>query len=824
MSKIDIQTKQKRFETSEKLYGIFLEDINRAVDGGLYPELIRNRSFEDSIPPKDTVADDLGYAFTSNTGWKDEFNHGEGLSRWIEKNNIKYTPIPAWYTKEASIKIDSENTLNKNREAALVVDFDENGLVFNSGFCGIPQKQGDAYHFYMFARADKPVRLALTIKSNQSVEGEKGQRIADITVQGDYQKYCASFVATQTISDGILEISSFEKTQVTLGFVSLMPEDTFLGHGFRKNIAEKLEALSPAFFRFPGGCIVEGFTLPTAMRFKNTVGPVWERPSHQLMWHYRTYNGIGFHEYLQFCEDLDMEPLYVFNCGMTCQARKEILMEGEELSEMLQDTMDALEYALGSVDSKWGSLRSRMGHPEPFKLNYVEIGNENWGEAYEERYMKCWNMIKRKYPHIRCIANSHLEEKGFPVDIVDEHYYDTTEYFAEHTHMFDDYNRKGPEIFLGEVSVVRGYVGQLYGALGEAAFFTGVERNQDIVTLASYAPLLENVHYDAWFPNLIRFNNTESFAIPSYYVWKMFSNHRGNHVVEFSEQTSRIYRPVKGMAALFGKPGVQFKNAVWNGKEAYVSRSLMGEVKQSDNGFIVNEASREQKLESERYTGTKQDRVFVIFGSGEEKEGTFGIDIKTTEDSFEMGIFASPIPKEVYISDETNPPAKWNVGNVKPLLWKIRNGISTLEDQVHPENVILAREENVVFSKTEFQKVSYRYENNSLTLFLNGKVLHDVKLPSFPLLSTVVTDTEKEVIIKMVNMSDTEELVEFTLDCEVLDEYRAFVMAGEKEGENSFENPQNICDGEYVKVGAAQRFTYIAPALSANVLVVQKRI
>ncbi len=790
MSKINIATKRKRFKTAENLYGIFLEDINRAIDGGLYPELIRNRSFEDSIPPKGTVADDDGYSFTSNSGWKDEFNHGEGLSRWIRENNTPYTPIPAWYTQNAAMTLNMEDTLNAGREAALDIRFGQGGYIFNTGFCGIPQKKGCGYQFYMFAKSDKPVRLSLAIKSADKETEENRQHIGEITVQGDYQKYCVDFTAAQTVSDGILEIHSDEGAEVTIGFISLMPEKTFKGHGFRQDIAEKLEALKPKFFRFPGGCIVEGFTLSTAMRFKNTVGAVWERPSHQLMWHYRSYNGIGFHEYLQFCEDLDMEPLYVFNCGMTCQGRKEVLMEGEELTGMLQDTMDALEYAMGSADTKWGSLRAKMGHPEPFKLNYVEIGNENWGEAYEERYLKCYEMIKASYPHIKCIANSHLEEKGLPADIVDEHYYDTAEYFAEHTHMFDDYNRQGPEIFLGEVSVVRGYVGELYGALGEAAYFTGVEKNQDIVTLVSYAPLLENVNYNAWFPNLIRFNNEESYAIPSYYVWKMFGNNRGNHVVEFSEQTSRIYRPMKGMAALFGKSGLQFKNAFWNNEKVSVSRCLSGEVH--------------------------------IFGQGEEKEGTFEVEVKPAEDSFEMGIFASPIPKAVYISDETNPPEEWNAENIKPLLWKIKNGVSTLEDQVYPGPAILASAENVVFSDNEFQKVGYCYENNKLKLYLNGEILHDVELPSFPLLSTVVTDTDAEVIVKMVNMSDQEEAVELTLDCMVGDEYRALVMTGEKTQGNSFEGPQNICDKEYIKTGADQNFIYTAPAYSANVLILDK--
>ena len=296
-----------------------------------------------------------------------------------------------------------------------------------------------------------------------------------------------------------------------------MPDNTYMGHGLRTDLVEKLKGMSPKFMRFPGGCIVEGTTPSTAMRFRDTVGPAWESPSKLFVWHYRSTLGLGFHEYLQLCEDLGMEPLYVCICGMTCQGRKSVLLEGEALDEMVQDTLDAIEYAIGSKESKWGRLRASMGHPEPFKMTYLEIGNENWGPDYEKRYNMIYKKVKELYPQIKTIANEHVEKNGCPAECVDEHFYNTTEFFAERVNYYDDYDRKGPKIFVGEVAVNEGnYMGQLYAALGEAAFLMGIEKNQDIVTLASYAPLFENVNYRAWYPNLIRFNNHQSLGIPTY--------------------------------------------------------------------------------------------------------------------------------------------------------------------------------------------------------------------------------------------------------------------------------------------------------------------
>ncbi len=533
MSKLKIKTKERRFETARDLYGIFFEDINRAGDGGLYPEMLRNRSFEDSVLPEGYIQQEDGIHVKTVSGWLDEFCNGEGLCRWVKGNNISETEIPAWYTHNAKMELELTDTLNEHRDAALRIQFEKDGSLTNTGYCGISVKAGESYSLYLFAKAKEEIGLDIAIEYQGKVLTGNS-----LVVSGqEYTRYDMKLTAAEDCHEAQLTISCKEGGEILLGFISLMPDNTYMGHGLRTDLVEKLKGMSPKFMRFPGGCIVEGTTPSTAMRFRDTVGPAWERPSKLFVWHYRSTLGLGFHEYLQLCEDLGMEPMYVCNCGMTCQGRKSVLLEGEALDEMVQDTLDAIEYAIGSKESKWGRLRASMGHPEPFKMTYLEIGNENWGPDYEKRYNMIYKKVKELYPQIKTIANEHVEKNGCPAECVDEHFYNTTEFFAERVNYYDDYDRKGPKIFVGEVAVNEGnYMGQLYAALGEAAFLMGIEKNQDIVTLASYAPLFENINYRAWYPNLIRFNNHQSLGIPTYYVWKMFGQNRGEYVVRSEDE------------------------------------------------------------------------------------------------------------------------------------------------------------------------------------------------------------------------------------------------------------------------------------------------
>lgn len=427
MSRLTIRTHEKRFPVAPDLYGLFFEDISHAGDGGLYPEMIRNRSFEDSLMPDGCVTHDGGKTFVSPTGWIDEFNNGEGMNQWVADNLVQPTPVPAWYCEGADMALDSGCVLNTARKVSLRVDFRAGGCLRNVGYCGIAQEEGKEYRFYMFARAEEEIPLSVSIRESARVLSA-----AEITLRpGDWTRYDAVLTANASTRNAELCITCPVSAVVHFGFTSLMPADTFMGHGLRKDLVEKLRDMNPSFLRFPGGCIVEGFSMETVWYFRNTAGPVWERPTHWLLWHYRTTNGLGFHEYLQLCEDLCLAPLYVCNCGMTCQGRNPRYFDDREQAEMLDDILGALEYALGPADSRWGAVRAAMGHEAPFRLDYLEIGNENFGPEYERRFDLVRQAVLERYPHLKIVANDRGRARKLEADIADDHYYNMPEFFTD---------------------------------------------------------------------------------------------------------------------------------------------------------------------------------------------------------------------------------------------------------------------------------------------------------------------------------------------------------------------------------------------------------
>lgn len=846
MSQLRIKTGNRKFETAKDLYGIFFEDINRAGDGGLYPEMIRNRTFEDSLLPDGYEEKGDGIHVVTDSGWEDEFNHGEGLSRWIAANQTKETPVPGWYAERAGMELERSDTLNENRSAALRVTFEAGGCVYNTGFCGIPQKKGEAYPFYLFAKAKKPTRLELSVEK----DGHSFSACSFCVTGKGYIRYDAVMVANGDCEDAVLVIRCPGGGEVLFGFVSLMPGKTYNGHGLRTDLVEKLKDLHPRFMRFPGGCIVEGTTPSTVMMFRNTIGPVWERPGQLLVWHYRSYNGLGFHEYLQLCEDLDMEPLYVCNCGMTCQARRPVLLTGEALDEILQDTLDAIEYATGPADSKWGKLRTKMGHPEPFALTYLEIGNENWGPDYEERYNRFLQVIREKYPRIKTIANAHVEEHGCIAECVDEHFYSTTEFFAENLHYYDSYDRKGPKIFIGEQAVNEGiYRGKLYGALGEAAFLIGMEQNQDIVALASYAPLFENIHYGSWSPNLIRFNNRESLGIPTYYVWKLFGQNRGDYVLEATEEAGKVYRPLKGMAALKSKTPLLYRNALWNGAPAEVTHELMGHVTAAENGYCLQMPDEVQKEAlRQRIPGADPDRSFAVFGEEEQTCGKFEVDIFVEENScFELGAFSARAILSYYDQLLEGAERVWSPFGVRPLLWKIscaaaerdgeglcgssRSGNAGqpvncscfFAETGFPQDRRLTEDFSVKVTPGTYHRFGYETDGQRIRLLVDGAVVKEAEVPYSPSFASVVTGTDSEILIKMVNLRGDADPVQIDLDCSVESCYTAAVLTGAKDAENSFEQPEAVRDSTVCMQGASASFVYEAPAYSVSVLSLKKQ-
>ena len=507
------------------MWGVFFEDINFAADGGVYAELVKNRSFEFSLPLM---------------GWRQVRENGNGRV------------VPTFYTPA-----DESNP----RYIYIVVDAPEGAFgLMNEGFRGMGIREGEKYNFSVKARvhgeAEIRMRLELT-DPDGIVLGEAG-----LTGFGpEWRTHKISITASETEAKARMRLMFTGKGRIDIDMVSLFPSDTWKGRpgGLRRDLVEMIADLRPGFLRFPGGCIVEGRDLTNRYQWKTTVGPVEERMMIMNRWNIEIRNrqtpdyfqsfGLGFFEYFQLAEDLGAEPLPILNCGMSCQFNAAEVVPLEELDPYIQDALDLIGFANGPVTTGWGRLRASMGHPEPFNLKYIGIGNEQWEEQYFERYRLFEKVLKDKHPEIMIVSGTGPYASGdyfdyawqelrkLQPDLVDEHYYMRPEWFLANAARYDNYDRSGPKIFAGEYAAHGREADEAesrnswYSALAEAAFMTGLERNADIVHMASYAPLLAHVEAWQWRPDLIWFDNLNVAGTPNYYVHKLFSNYSGTHVV-----------------------------------------------------------------------------------------------------------------------------------------------------------------------------------------------------------------------------------------------------------------------------------------------------
>lgn len=493
-AKITVDVTKPGHTISPTLFGIFFEDINLSADGGIYPELVRNRSFEDA----DTLQN---WKFTSDGKSKASITKADVQSR---------QPVPP---------------LNAFNRKSLLIEADGLFKLENAGYFGINAVQGDNYTFKLAARTSTNVKAALKVR----LLGSNGNELASGEIKGfddKWQYYTLTLTPSANDPKARLEISGEGTGKLYLDMVSLIPDKTWKNHGLRVDLAEAIDALHPKFLRFPGGCWVEGEDFEHMYHWKNTIGNIDSRTSLWNIWGYNATHGLGYHEYLQMAEDLDAEPLFCINAGVS---HKETVST-DRIGPWIQDALDAIEYANGPVTSVWGSIRAKNGHPTPFNLKYLEIGNENFGKEYFANYEMIAKSILAKYPDMKLIANDW--SGGHPTEpkpgLIDEHYYNNPDWFVLNATKYDSYDRKGPKIFIGEYAVTSGSgKGNLRGAIGEAAWMTGMERNSDIVEMGAYAPLFCNANHKRWPINLINFDSYRWYGLPSYYVQSMFANNQG---------------------------------------------------------------------------------------------------------------------------------------------------------------------------------------------------------------------------------------------------------------------------------------------------------
>lgn len=535
-SEIKVILNQRVNTVPASMWGIFFEDINFAADGGIYAELVKNRSFNFNDPLM---------------GWK-----------WINKDG----------GKGDNRLYNSGDALRPNKRYVRIQSTSDNGFygLSNEGFRGIGLKKDAEYRLTVTARNGD-----LNIAANLVVElvDSTGKVLAENQISGitkDWKKYEVILKPVTTETNAQLNVLIKGKGWVEIETVSLFPVNTWKGrkNGLRSDLVQVLADMKPGFVRFPGGCIVEGRELITRYQWKKTVGETEDREliinrwntefKHRFTPDYFQSFGLGFYEYFLLSEDIGAEPLPILNCGMACQYNTGELVDMKDLDPYIQDALDLIEFANGAVTTQWGKLRASMGHPEPFNLKMMGVGNEQWGPQYIERFKKFNSALKEKYPEIKLITSAGPAPQGdqftylwgelvkLNADFVDEHYYQSPSWFLKNASRYDAYPRKGPKVFAGEYAAhSKGQAdptsrNNWESALAEAAFMTGLERNCDVVQMCSYAPLL--AHKDAWQwnPDLIWFDNLKAVPTPNYFVQKLFATNKGSYTVSILKDKEEI--------------------------------------------------------------------------------------------------------------------------------------------------------------------------------------------------------------------------------------------------------------------------------------------
>lgn len=828
MAKIVIDHNQAK-PVAPDLYGLFFEDINRSGDGGLYPEMLRNRAFEDSVVPKGCTAEEDAAWFRTKEGFREPFSHGEGDAKWAERN--PYTPIPAWYADKAEMTLDLEDTLNDKREAALKVDFKAGGSIWNIGYHFIPATKDKPTLFYAFWKAEKPVTLTV------SVVGGDGQVLASGKAEvpaGEYGRSDVRLVPTADNYESKLVISCEEDAKVTIGFTSYMPEETYMGHSLRTDLVELLKKTRSKFMRWPGGCVVEGLNKASAMRFVYSVGPVWERTSTWNLWHYRATNGFGYHEFLQLCEDLGMEALYVVNCGMTCQGRCPEFYWGDELDDMFEDCMMAMEYAMGDVTTKWGALRAKMGHPEPFKVKYIEIGNENDGPEYDKRYIIFYERLQKAYPEIVLISNAHTETRGLPTQYVDEHYYCDWQFFAQSGHLYDHYPRDGVKVFLGEYAVTRGEdVGTLHSALAETRFLMGLENNPEVVKLASFAPLFENVLYKQWNPNLISFDNHRSCGLPVLHALGMLGESRGTELLKTTNDAEMV-QPIKygfnGVIAY--NAGLRMKQPLFNGEKAELCKEVLGHWLPEGDELVSDCTGNEHAdsitrfpiqltLANGIFTSKKQNQTeFTATVFMDEKTPKFALSFwghNTTEPGI-INMFPDPNAPEGAVQ----PKEVFALADTEYYTWTIENGTGRNDYLYRYQEHPITKPVELPIKYGEFNTFTVKTNGTGFDCYLNGELINHGEDRKYGRVETIVTMDDEYLFIKLLNNTDQDEGTEILFDIPVQDELEWSMISGDPKTMNSLDEPENIVAVCGKAAAANGKLVWNVPKWSFTILKLKK--
>jgi alpha-L-arabinofuranosidase len=777
----------------DTMYGVFFEDINRAADGGLYAELVQNRSFE-----------------------------------YDKADNASYTSLTAWAPQSGTLDVvDDSARMNERNRRYLKLGLPAG--VINSGYnSGIAVQEGQRYDFSVWARTDQSgVPLTATITD------PAGNPLADavkVQVKGDgWTRYTGSVRARKSTTTGRLLVTGGGTGTLRLDMISLIPQDTFKGHGLRRDLAEKIAALKPGFVRFPGGCLVNtgshyGYDAPDYERrrsyqWKDTVGPVEQRATNWNFWGYNQSYGLGYYEYFQFSEDVGAMPLPVVPALVTGCGQNRATDDPALLQRHVQDTLDLIEFANGPADSTWGRKRAEMGHPKPFKLTHLSVGNEeNLPEEYFARFTEFRKAINARYPDITVVGNSGPDDSGGTFDrlwqlnrqagvkMVDEHYYNSPSWFLENNNRYDSYDRNGPKVFLGEYASLDN---KYFNALSEAAYMTGLERNADVVKLASYAPLLSNEDYVQWKPDMIWFNNHASWGSASYETQKLFMNNVGDQVVpSTASATPSTQAPITGAIGLStwataagyddvrvtSAAGQQLFSDDFSGTDAQWTKTGKGAWSVVNGAYVQSDAAAENTLVT---AGDKTWRDYTL-------------NLKATKQSGREGFLVA------FGVQDTGNYYWWNLGG-----WN--NTQSAVEKSVAGgKSTLMTSNTSIETGRTYDVRVEVR--GRHVALFLDGQKWGEFTDDSRvePFRQVVTRDNATgELIVKVVNAQDNPARTTIDLGMPVASTAKVTVLQGRPDDINT-EFAQPI-KPRTQQISVRTSFTHTFPANSITVFRVKDR-
>lgn len=715
---VDIQVDKPQAELSPVLYGLFFEDINYSADGGLYAELVQNRSFE----------------YYPVGGWGG--------------NSQKLNPLYAWQKVErdgglVDLKVSNGSPLNVYNTKYLKMTIAKEGVtgIRNTGFDGIALKKGARYNFSVYAKRDQDTDKRLQV----SLETNDGKTLAEGKIPGlsnEWKKYEFALTATDDTGAASLVLTTGGKGDVMFDMVSLFPADTFKArkNGLRKDLAQALADLKPGFLRFPGGCIVHGSGLANAYRWKDSVGDVAQRKPNWNLWGYHQSHGLGYFEFMQLCEDIGATPLPVVPVGVACSFRRPFdSVPMEDLHVWIDDALDLIEFANGPVESKWGKLRAEMGHPQSFELKYISLGNEE-GDTPEvrERFPHFVEAIRKRYPEIKIVGTSGLGP-GIPlfdmmaktgVYSTDEHYYMQPGWFLNNVNRFDKFDRRKPKIFVGEYASEGN---KQFNAVAEAAFLTGIERNADVVDMTCYAPLFAKFGFTQWtHADLIWFTNNAVVKTPNYYVQQLFSTNKGDVYLDNTVKMTDRAASKKMYAGRFGigtwRTSIEVASATLNGKPLDFASwdVLQGEFAADDGKYAQRNRDIEAAVSIAPEKATGGNEVFRVRAR------------KTGGNEGFLLVFGYEGPDNYYW---------WNVGG-----WgNTEHGL---------ERRVMGQSERIITTRGKIENnrwydLRVQLSPGRIRCYVDNKLVHDFRpTPLEPRVSPTFDKAAGELIVKMVNPAD----------------------------------------------------------------------